>query len=88
MFNEYLDPMLFNPAFWKDTFDEIISNLQNTTYNEQNAYNILTGVQKKLTKPREQNQKGIQDMFIYLDELDRRRGTSWRNVFPYLEEFA
>jgi hypothetical protein len=29
----------------------------------------------------------VKDLIIYLDEKDRRRGTNWELVFPWLVEF-
>ena len=34
----------------------------------------------------EKNQEKIQQLAMYLDELDRRRNLNWRVTFPWLEK--
>ena len=31
------------------------------------------------------DKKRIEQLHTYLDELDRRRNTNWRSIFPYLD---
>jgi hypothetical protein len=32
-----------------------------------------------------ENLEDIKKLHVFLDELDRRRGTNWRNIFSYLD---
>jgi hypothetical protein len=83
----HLDPMFFGPDFWKDTFKEILCRLKNDTYNEKQTYDTFAGIGKKLMNSPSVDYNQIEKLFVYLDELDRRRGTTWRDIFPYLTEF-
>jgi inhibitor of KinA sporulation pathway (predicted exonuclease) len=45
----------------------------------------MTGIYKQVdTTPA--NNDMIETLKIYLDEIDRRRNTNWRSLFPWLEE--
>ena len=33
------------------------------------------------------NEQEVLKLLTYLDELDRRRGTDWKLLFPWLEEY-
>jgi hypothetical protein len=53
---------------------------------EQNeAVLRMTGVQKLLQQSVKHDHRRIEQLHIYLDELDRRRGTNWREHFSYLD---
>lgn len=87
VFNKHLDSIIFESGYWNDTFAEIFDLLKDNTYNEKTAYDIFSGVYKKLSKTHNTDKKQIKNLFVYLDENDRRRGTDWRDVFPHLLEF-
>ena len=46
--------------------------------------NHLIGIWKSFEKTKP-NKKLINKMKFYLDELDRRRNTNWRKIYPYLD---
>ena len=80
----HLNPEHFGPEFWKETFDLILSKMQNETYNEQQAVNLIKGEQLRFNNSTGENKEMKEELFMYLDEIDKRRNTDWRNVFPYL----
>ena len=45
----------------------------------------MNGIQQQLQQHKQHNFSEIQRLHIYLDELDRRRNTNWRSIFPYLD---
>jgi hypothetical protein len=45
----------------------------------------MQGMQKQLQQATQYNYKEISQLRTYLDELDRRRGHNWRNLFSYLD---
>jgi hypothetical protein len=45
----------------------------------------MQGLQKQLQVSKNHNYSEIHKLHVYLDELDRRRGTNWKNIFPYLD---
>jgi hypothetical protein len=45
----------------------------------------MQGLQAQLRQFTQHNYKDIKKLHVYLDEIDRRRGTSWRELFSYLD---
>jgi organic radical activating enzyme len=84
---KYLSPTIFGSSVWGNKLEEIISLLPNNTYDEKYTFKLFSGIALQLRNA-EVNDNEIKTLFIYLDELDRRRGTSWREVYPYLTEFV
>jgi organic radical activating enzyme len=82
--HDHLNPIHFGPDFWNETLDLVISKMQNKTYNEQQAVNIIKSEQLRFNSSTGVNVEMKQELFLYLDEIDKRRNTNWRNVFPYL----
>ena len=73
-------PDIFDYTMWADDFDKIFSAMGD----DQETKLRMTGVQKRLQNTCKQNLDKINQLHAYLDELDRRRGTNWRSLFPYL----
>jgi predicted transcriptional regulator YdeE len=69
---------------WTDDFDKIMSTMQDRTSEDKEALLRMIGLQKRLQNTCKQNLSKIKQLHDYLDELDRRRGTDWRSLFPYL----
>jgi hypothetical protein len=70
---------------WEKTFDQIYKAMPSQTGNHQEAVQRMQGLEKYLQTFTEHNWKDINKLHVYLDELDRRRSTNWRNLFPYLD---
>lgn len=49
------------------------------------AYNYMSGILNQI-KGTDLDIRRTRDMITYLDEKDRRRGTNWHNIFPWLSE--
>jgi len=45
----------------------------------------LRGLESHLKAIKHNDMKKVKQLHIYLDEIDRRRGTNWRKLFPYLD---
>ena len=82
--NSFQHPKHFAYEFWKETFDRIFNLLSTDTDSQQEVLVRMEAVQKQLQQSTEYNRKEIKNLHIYLDELDRRRKTNWRETFPYL----
>ena len=52
---------------------------------QQESKDRMIGIQKYLQQSVEHNYAEIKNLHIYLDELDRRRGTDWQKLFSYLK---
>jgi hypothetical protein len=47
----------------------------------------MAGLRQQLQQIKEPNLAEIRKLQTYLDELDRRRGTNWRELFPFIAEY-
>ena len=83
--HEYQHPGIFSWKFWKEDFERIFAIMPTDTNEQQEARLRMSGLQKQLEQTATHNLAEIHKLHIYLDELDRRRGTNWRDVFPYLD---
>lgn len=78
---------IFGPIFQTD-FDKAVELKPKTTAEEKSSCAYLQGIamQSAHNSP---NVQEIENLFYFLNEIDRRRGTSWPKVFPWLvNEFA
>ncbi|MEY4432900.1 MAG: hypothetical protein RLZZ44_1030, partial [Bacteroidota bacterium] len=82
--NNIQHPNIFDWNLWKNDFDNILNMMNGNDYSSQEAYNRMLGIKKMLEKNCKQNISSINKLHSYLDELDHRRGTNWRPLFPYL----
>jgi hypothetical protein len=55
------------------------------TIHQLEAIPRMQGLQKQLQISKKHNYSEIKKLHVYLDELDRRRDTNWRKIFPYLD---
>lgn len=76
---DHLSPEIFPKGFFDQDFDNIVSVLQN-----EHDKKLMRGYQASINagsyKP-----ALIGNLKKYLDELDNRRGTSWKPLFPWLD---
>jgi hypothetical protein len=55
------------------------------TWQQKQAIKYMQGIQGELqSRPRDQQK--IKQLTIFLDEIDRRRGLTWRKTFSWLEK--
>jgi len=83
---EHLNPIHFGIDFWEDSFQKILKRLKQNTFNEKQAYNLFLGEYKRLQSVSNINYEQLKNLFFYLDEIDKRRKTNWRDIFPYIAE--
>jgi hypothetical protein len=81
----YQHPQIFSYTMWEETFDKIYQVMPTRTIHQQEAIPRMQGLQKQLQVSKNHNYSEIHKLHVYLDELDRRRGTNWKNIFPYLD---
>ena len=80
----YLQPEIFGAGVFDQDFDRIIQTLdQNPNYNVS-VREHLQGIFKRISGATRDPIR-IGQLKTYLTELDRRRGTDWRSVFPWLD---
>jgi hypothetical protein len=78
-------PNTYAYSMWASTFEQIYKAMPDQTQNQQEAIKRMQGMEKYLQTFDNHNWEDIQKLHVYLDELDRRRSTDWRNLFPYLD---
>jgi pyruvate-formate lyase-activating enzyme len=82
---EYQHPDAFGYNFWADDFDRILNAMPTDTNEQREAIPRMVGMQRQLQQVSQHDYQRIGQLHTYLDELDRRRSTDWRSVFPYLD---
>ena len=82
---EYLHPCQFSYNMWADDFDKILKEMATYTIHQQEAIPRMQGMQKQLQQSTKNNYTRIGQLHTYLDEMDRRRNTNWRELFSYLD---
>jgi len=78
-----LHPTNFGPGVFNKDFDRIIELMPEDNLIQQSAKSQMVGLSKMINKSKI-NIKYIKTLQKYLSELDRRRGTNWQEVFPWL----
>jgi hypothetical protein len=78
-------PKIFAWDFWKNDFEKILKTMPTNTLEQQEAVPRMQGLQSLLQQQQRHDMHAIEKLHTYLDELDRRRNTNWRELFPYLD---
>lgn len=81
---QYQHPKIFAYNMWQEDFERIYNEMRKETVEHREVFTRLQGLEKQLKTVNKHDYKQIENLHIYLDELDRRRGTDWRSLFPYL----
>ncbi len=80
----FLHPSAFGRNFWKDDLKNILSVWPKKNQHDINQMEEIKG--QFLSIKNEMPEKTLVRYFKhYLDQLDKRRNTNWREVFPYLD---
>jgi len=82
---EHHNPDMFGPTFWKEDFEKALCLMPQSNWQENMAHQYLTGIHQQIQNSCKDS-KLIVQLVTHLDELDRRRGSNWRALFPYIEE--
>ena len=85
MTHDFLHPGIFGAQFFNNDFETILSCMPADTWQQKEAIKYMQGIQKELNSCT-RDQKKINQLGIFLDEIDRRRKLNWRNTFPWLEK--
>jgi len=82
--NRYHHPDIFDYSMWSDDFNRIFNAMRKKTVEDFEAIKRMDGIQKRLENTCKYQPVYVKQLHDYLDELDRRRKTNWRQLFPYL----
>jgi organic radical activating enzyme len=81
--HDFLHPEIFGTNFFANDFEEILNNMPDDTWQQKEARKYMQGIQLQVdAKGRDQHK--INQLEIFLDEIDRRRNLNWREIFPWL----
>jgi len=80
------NPEIFGGEFWQEDLSRALSLMPDSTWQEKNAKKYLSGIMLQLQKTKIKINL-ILKLITQLDELDRRRNTNWKTVFPWLTKF-
>ena len=82
---QFMHAGIFPKGFFDNEFTEIISILPNESNWESANLTYMQGLWKVI-EAKEYDPKLILKLKEFLNEMDRRRGTNWREIFPWLVE--
>ena len=74
-----LMPDIFGAGVFEEDFDHILALMPDDHTREH-----MAGIAQQI-KSAPRNSAGINQLKVYLTELDRRRGTDWQQTFPWLK---
>lgn len=78
-------PNIFAYNMWEKDFENILAAMPTDTMEQQEAIPRMIGLQRYLQQSINHKHNEIKKLHVYLDELDRRRGTDWNKLFGYLK---
>ena len=82
-FKPWLHPGILGPGFFDNDFATILAQMPTNNPWQVHAINYMTGIQKQINSmPRDP--KKLNQLRVFLTEMDRRRHTSWSETFPWL----
>lgn len=78
-------PDILGPGVFEADFDRILAEMRESTPSERSAKEHMAGIKQQVCAG-PKNSERIADLKVYLTEIDRRRGTDWTKLFPWLVE--
>jgi organic radical activating enzyme len=79
----YMNPDIFDADLLDPYFAQVLESMPADTWQQQEARKYMQGVRQQIASTKK-NPTEIKKLRTYLDELDRRRNTNWRETFPWL----
>jgi organic radical activating enzyme len=79
----YMNPDILDASFFEPYFARVLEVMPADTWQQQEARKYMQGVRQQIASAKK-NPTEINKLRTYLDELDRRRNTNWRQTFPWL----
>ena len=79
------DPYIFSGDVFESDFQKTLALMPTDTEIQKNHKELMQGIASKSISCQDNKEK-ITNLKNFLSELDRRRGTSWQAMFPWLEQ--
>ena len=86
--HSFLHPSTFSYNVFAKDFEQILTEMKSETWQQKNAVNMMQGLIAGLEKNVYNNDNEIHKLIVFLNEMDRRRGTDWKQTFPWLQEYV
>jgi pyruvate-formate lyase-activating enzyme len=83
----YLKAEIFGQNEFLDHTMEILNLMPQITDEDKTAYGYMSGILTHINRDVSPNYTEIKKLLIFLDEKDRRRGTNWELLFPWLVKY-
>lgn len=80
---EWMHPKIYGKNFWQQDIQKILDAMPEDNVSNQQSKKYMAGCLNSL--PIQPNSQLIIELKHFLDQLDARRNTNWRKVFPYLD---
>jgi hypothetical protein len=80
-----LVPDIFGSGVFEEDFERILAVMPETSDRHRTSKEHMKGIMQQITTAARDPGR-IADLIVYLTELDRRRGTDWRSLFPWLDQ--
>lgn len=78
-------PDIFGAGVFTQDFERVLAAMPTDKSSDISAREHMTGIIRQIEAgPRKIN--AIEDLKVYLTEIDRRRGTCWQDLFPWLDQ--
>jgi len=82
----YMKAEIFGDLEFAEDAKKVLQLLPRVTEEDHVAYNYMAGIFAQILASTP-NYNEIAKLIVFLDEKDRRRGTSWPELFPWLERY-
>ena len=79
----YLNPAIMGAGYFDKEFEEILKSMPEQSWQQKQVRSLMQGMQAHLNSG-QRNDKEIENLFYFLNEIDRRRGLDWKQTFPWL----
>jgi hypothetical protein len=79
------DPYILPGDIFRSDFEKILSLMPEDNETQRDHKQLMQGIANKSAMSTTQIEK-VYNLKIFLDEIDRRRGTNWKLLFPWLEQ--
>lgn len=79
----FMLPDVFGKKFWKNDIEAILDSMPENNENNIRSKKYMAGCLNSL--PEKSNNKLIAELKFFLDQIDKRRNTNWRQIYPYLD---
>lgn len=87
--NTVVNPQHFNPDIFgpyvMQYVDDLIAAVPVETDRDRSEIKYLDGIRKQIAAS-EINPQRLNNLRMLLDEIDRRRGTDWKSIYPWMVE--